>query len=192
MTAISPLEASAVVASALGVWLTTRRLLVSWPVVILSCLLYAEVFRDAKLYSDMLLQGVYAAFALYGWWNWRKGVQEEGEVRVQHLPVSGLLLGLLSGVVGSCLLGGLMARYTNAPLPYWDSSLTSFSLVAQIWSARKYIENWALWLLVDVVYTAIFIYKNLYLTAGLYAFFVFLAAWGWRSWSQSLGQLQPE
>ena len=185
---MSLLEIAAVVASALGVWLTTRRKLISWPITLLACGLYAEVFRQAKLYSDMLLQGVFAAFCIYGWWHWYRGVQEEGTVRVERLSWRGWMLGLVAGAVGSFVLGSIMARYTDAALPYVDASLTSFSLVAQAWSTRKYIANWTLWIVVDTVYTGVFVYKHLYLTAGLYAFFVLLAVLGLQAWHKALGE----
>jgi nicotinamide mononucleotide transporter len=83
------------------------------------------------------------------------------------------------------LLGFVMARFTDAALPYADSSLTSFSLVAQFWQTRKHIANWWLWVVIDTLYVAMFIYKNLYLTAALYAFFVFLALLGLRAWQKT-------
>lgn len=183
---MSPLEISAVILSALGVWLTTRRSLVSWPTGILSCALYAIVFYEAKLYSDMLLQGVYIAVCAYGWWHWIDSAQQEGEIRVERLSTPGWIIGIISGAAGSLVLGTLMAHYTNAALPYWDSSLTSFSLVAQAWATRKYLANWWLWIVVDTVYVAVFLYKHLYLTSGLYAAFVLLALLGLRAWTQAL------
>jgi nicotinamide mononucleotide transporter len=183
---MTPLEIAAVIASALGIWLTTKRKLSSWPIILLACFLYAVVFQRAKLYSDMLLQFVYAAFAIYGWWHWWRGMKEEGSVRVEPLTSRALSTGILVGALGSMVLGYVMARYTDAALPYADSSLTSFSLVAQFWQTRKHIANWWLWIAVDTLYTAMFVYKNLYLTAALYAFFVFLAGLGWRAWQKAL------
>jgi nicotinamide mononucleotide transporter len=183
---MSPLEIAAAFASLLGVWLTTRRKLSSWPVVLLACFLYALVFQRAKLYSDMLLQSVYAAFAIYGWWHWWRGLKEEGSVRVEHLSRRGLTSGIVVGAVGSFLLGFWMARYTDAALPYSDATLTSFSLVAQFWQTRKHIGNWWLWIVVDTLEIVVFLYKHLYLTAVLFAFFVFLAVLGLRAWKQAL------
>ena len=183
---MSLIEAAAVVASAVGIWLTTQRKLIAWPITLLACFLYAEVFREARLYSDMLLQGVYAAFCVYGWWHWARGVREEGSVRVERMSWPGWTLGLAAGCLGSVLLGFLMARYTNAAIPRVDASLTAFSLVAQWWTTRRYLANWILWIVVDVIYTGVFVYKNLYLTAGLYAFFVWLAVMGWRAWKVAL------
>ena len=85
------------------------------------------------------------------------------------------------------LLGSVLRRrITNADLPYLDSSLTSFSLVAQFYQTRKWIENWILWIAVDVIYVGMYIYKQLYLTAGLYGVFVILATLGYAEWRKSL------
>ena len=86
---MSPLEIAAVLTSVLGIWLSTRRKLSSWPVILVSCVLYALVFRREKLYSDMLLQFAYFAFGVYGWWHWWGGVKEEGIVRVERLKTMG-------------------------------------------------------------------------------------------------------
>ena len=98
------------------------------------------------------------------------------------------LWGLAAGAAGSLILGYGMSHYTNASLPWLDSALTGFSLVAQWWQARKYIANWWLWIVVDVIYIGEYVYKHLSLTAGLYAFFVFLAALGLRDWRRALNQ----
>ena len=121
---MSFLEVVAVVSSAAGIWLMTRRSLTAWPVTLLACFLYAAVFREARLYSDMLLQAVYAAFCVYGWWHWLQGVREQGSVRVEAFPWQGWLYGIAAGALGSILLGFAMARYTNAALPHIDASLT--------------------------------------------------------------------
>jgi len=183
---MSPLEIAAVLTSVLGIWLSTRRKLSSWPVILVSCVLYALVFRREKLYSDMLLQFVYMAFAIYGWWHWWRGVKEEGIVRVERLSGLGLALGITAGAVGSCLLGYVMAHYTDAALPHIDAALTSFSLVAQWWSTRKHIANWWLWIVVDALEIGVFLYKRLYLTSVLFAFLIFLAVLGLRAWSKAL------
>jgi nicotinamide mononucleotide transporter len=183
---MSPLEIAAVLTSVIGIWLTTRRKLSSWPVILVSCVLYALVFRREKLYSDMLLQFVYIAFAIYGWWHWWRGVKEEGIVKVERLSGLALALGLGVGAAGSFLLGFLMARYTDAALPHIDAALTSFSLVAQWWSTRKHIANWWLWIVVDALEIGVFLYKHLYLTSVLFAFLIFLAVLGLRAWHKAL------
>jgi len=183
---MTPLEIVAVIVSAVGIWLTTRRSLWSWPIIIVSCILYGELFRESALYSDMLLQAVFAVCSIYGWWHWLRGVQTEGSVIVLKLSTRGCLTGLAAGAAGSLALGWFMSHYTNASLPWLDSALTAFSLVGQWWQARKYLANWTLWIAVDLIYIGEYIYKHLNLTAGLYAFFVLLAILGLRDWRRAL------
>lgn len=183
---MSPLEISAVITSIIGIWLTTRRKLSSWPVILVSCVLYALVFRREKLYSDMLLQFVYFAFAIYGWWHWWRGLQEEGSVKVERLSGRAFAVGMIIGAAGSFLLGFFMAHYTDAALPHIDAALTSFSLVAQFWATRKHIANWWTWIVVDALEIGVFVYKHLYLTSVLFAFLIFLAIVGLRAWQKAL------
>jgi len=185
---MSLLEVIAVIVSALGVWLTVRRTMLCWPVGIVSVLLYAWIFFQAKLYSDLLLQIIFAVLQVYGWWRWLQGRAADEVVTIERPSSAALIYGVLAGAVGSVLLGFLMARYTDAAVPWVDASLTSFSLVAQFWMARKYVMCWLLWIAVDVIYVGVYAYKVLYLTAGLYAAFVVLAAMGWHSWRAALAR----
>lgn len=188
---MSVLEIIGVIVSALAIWLTARRKMLCWPVGLISVALYGWIFFDAKLYSDMLLQAAFAILQVYGWWVWlaqkTRNTQtvDSGEVRVQAVTLKALVTGLLLAVVGSVVLGSLMARLTDAALPYVDASLTAFSLVAQYWTARRYIASWWLWIVVDVVYVGMFLFKGLYATSGLYALFVALAVIGLRDWSRA-------
>ncbi|HLY58406.1 MAG TPA: nicotinamide riboside transporter PnuC [Stellaceae bacterium] len=179
---MSPLEIVAVVVSFLAIWLTMRRHVLCWPVGLLSVILYAKIFFDAQLYSDTLLQGCFAVSILYGWIVWQRNKIESGEVVVADPSAAALGCGLICGAAGSLLLGFLMGRYTNAALPWLDAMLSSFSLVGQWWTARRYIANWWLWIAVDTVYVGMFLFKALYLTAGLYAAFTVLAVLGLRAW----------
>jgi len=136
-----------------------------------------------KLYSDMLLQVVYAALQVYGWWQWtrRAGDIKPGR-QVTSLGWSAILTSLAIGAVGSLLLGAAMAHWTDAAQPWLDAALTGFSLVAQMWMAQKRVQCWPLWIAVDVIFVGLFLYKGLYLTAALYALFTAIAVEGWREW----------
>jgi len=175
--------------TALGIWLTTKRLLICWPVVLAADVFYLAVFYRARLLSDALLQIFFIAFTLYGWWHWWRGVREEGEVRVAPLPLSGLLIAVAAGVAGSFVVGAITTRL-NASLPYLDAALMSFSLVGSWWQARKYIANWWLWIIVDTLYIGEYIYKHLWVTAILYAVLVILAILGLRDWKRALRSVQ--
>jgi nicotinamide mononucleotide transporter len=178
------LELAGVITAALGIWLTTRRLLICWPITLVSIFIYMVVFFRAGLFSDALLQVFFVAFTIYGWWHWWRGVRDEGQVRVVPLPLRDLIVALVLGVAGSFVLGTLAKRF-NAALPYLDAMLMSYSLVATWWQARKHIANWWLWILVDAVYVGEYIYKGLWPTALLYAAFVPLAVLGLRDWRRA-------
>lgn len=183
---MSPLEIFAVIVNVLGVWLTAQRIRWCWPVNVVAVLLYAWIFYSVKLYSDMLLQLVFVLLQGYGWWQWSRGATPQGKVRVERLPFAVAARSSLAGAVGALALGWAMHSYTDASVPWLDSALTAFSLVASFWAARKYVGSWWLWIVLDVIYTGVFLYKALYLTAGLYAGFVVLAIYGLLAWQREL------
>ncbi len=176
------IELVAAVVSALAVWLTALRRLASWPVGLVSVILYAWVFVDARLYSDALLQGIFGVMIVYGWAHWAKRLDDSGQVQVAALPAGPATLNLVVGAIGAAVLGYVMHRWTNAALPWLDAALTCFSLVAQWWQARRHVAAWWLWIIVDVIYVGEYIYKDLHITAVLYAGFVVLAVLGLRRW----------
>jgi nicotinamide mononucleotide transporter len=178
------LEIAGFLTTLIGIWLTTRRLLICWPVVLAADVIYLVVFYRARLFSDSLLQVFFVAFTLYGWLHWWRGVREEGEVRVVPLSLRGWLAGLVAGAVGAVLLGWLMVR-VGAALPHLDAALTSYSLVASWWQARKHTANWWLWIAVNLVYIGEYLYKDLVATAVLYLLLVILAVMGLADWRRA-------
>jgi nicotinamide mononucleotide transporter len=184
------LEIAGVVTTLLGIWLTTRRLLICWPVTLLADFIYLVVFYQARLFSDALLQVFFVAFTLYGWWHWLRGVRLEGEVRVVPLGVRSAIVAVAVGAVGAVLLSRLMLylgaqMHVSIALPHLDATLASYSLVASWWQARKHIANWWLWIVLNLVYIGEYIYKNLWATALLYLVLVGLAVLGWWDWRKA-------
>jgi nicotinamide mononucleotide transporter len=164
------------------VWLTVRQSQWCWPVGMVNVAFYAYVFFHAKLYADAVLQVVYFAMAVYGWWAWRHGGALHGALPVGRAPRA-VLAGL--GAAGSALTvsaGTLLDRFTDASFPLLDAGTTAFSLVAQVLTTRKWIESWAIWIVVDAVYVYMYVAKELYATAVLYAVFLAMAVAGWRAW----------
>ena len=180
-------ELAGFITTALGIWLTTKRLLICWPVVLAADILYLIVFYRARLLSDALLQIFFIAFTLYGWWHWWRGLREEGEVRVEPLGLPAALIAIAAGVAGTFVLGEI-AKHLQAALPWLDAALASFSLVGSWWQARKHIANWVLWIVVNLVYIGEYIYKDLRITAVLYAGLVVLAILGLRDWRRAAAQ----
>ncbi|WP_407309271.1 nicotinamide riboside transporter PnuC [Pseudomonas sp. nanlin1] len=183
---MSMLELFAASLGVLAVWLTTRQNVWCWPIGLVMVLLYTWIFFDIKLYSDMLLQVVYAALQVYGWWQWTRPGSARPARAVSWLAPGPLLASLALGALVSLALGAAMAHWTDAAQPWLDAALTGFSLVAQVWMAQKRVQCWPLWLVLDVIFVGLFLYKDLYLTAALYALFTLLAVQGWRAWQRDL------
>ena len=185
MSEMNWLEPTAVAAGIVSVYLSVKQKIWSWPTALVNVSLYFVVFREQKLYADMGLQLIYFALSLYGWYEWLYGGENRTELRVSRAgPGMALTLAAIA-VVGVAILGTLFARFTDAALPYVDSATATTSLVAQWMMTRKVLENWAVWIAVDVVYVGMFIYKHLYLTSGLYAGFLVLAVMGHVQWRRS-------
>ena len=185
------LEWSAVAFSILGVWLMAQRRTLAWPVGLISVGLYAAVFFEAKLYSDMLLQGAFAVFLLYGWVNWHRQEKPDGRVVIAPLSPRHCVRDLGLGVAFGLALGAAMHSWTDAALPWLDAMLAALSLVAQWWQARRHTATWWLWIVVDVVYVGMYAVKSLHVTAGLYLLFIGLAVMGLRAWSKAGKSLKP-
>lgn len=180
------LEAFAALVGAVSVYLSVREKVWSWPTAIVNVTLYIFVFYQAKLYADMGLQVVYIVLSVYGWYNWLHGGERHAALHVSRTPKSQRLVLPVVVVAMTVLLGTMFDRLTDASLPYLDSALTSASLVAQWMMTRKYLENWLVWIVADVAYVMMFLYKDLFLTAALYAVFLVLAVLGYRGWRRSL------
>ncbi|VVN92052.1 nicotinamide riboside transporter PnuC [Pseudomonas fluorescens] len=179
---MSGLELFAATLGVIAVWLTVKQNPWCWPIGLVMVSLYSWIFFEVKLYSDMLLQVIYAALQLYGWWQWTRAGDAHHGRQVSQLDTQPMLLGLAVGAVGSLLLGAAMAHWTDAAQPWLDAALTGFSLVAQLWMAQKRVQCWPLWIALDVIFVGLFIYKGMYLTATLYGLFTLLAIQGWREW----------
>ena len=194
LASLTMLDATEYVAAGFGivsVWYSTREALAAWPTAIVNVLLYVVVFRSQKLYADMGLQVVYAVISVYGWVHWARGGAGATALLVTRTPPR--QRALLGGIAlaASAVLGVFLARYTDAALPWADATLSSTSLVAQWMLTRKLVENWLVWIALDVCYVVMFSLKGLWPTAGLYAVFLVLAWMGWRSWSESLRAHDP-
>jgi nicotinamide mononucleotide transporter len=182
---VSAIEIVAPLLGLVNVWLVVRRSVWNYPFGIAMVLLYARVFFEAKLYSDALLQIFFLVVQLYGWWNWVRSRSESGEVRVLRLG-SGERLAWAGGCALAALAWGALMRFqTDASYPWWDASVAIPSVAAQILLSRRFIENWWLWILVDLLAVGLYAAKELWPTAGLYLVFLGLATWGLIAWRRA-------
>jgi nicotinamide mononucleotide transporter len=185
MQATSPLELVAVAFGLVSVYLSAREHIVSWPTAIVNVAIFFVLFWKAKLYADAVLQLVYLALSLYGWYEWLYGGAQHSRLQVSRTSRrQWLVLGPLFLVAG-LTLGALLDRFTDSPVPYFDAMLTSASLVAQWMMTRKLLENWIVWIAADLVYVPLFIQRGLPFTALQYAVFLVLAGMGWHGWRAS-------
>lgn len=178
----TPLELISFVLSVTTVWLNIRRNHWAWLFAIASSATYGMVFFDARLYGDAALQGVFIAGSVWGWWQWVRGTAETKLV-VTRLTHAGWGWSLLGWAIGFALLATFLSRFTNTDVPLTDGFLTAGSLLGQFLLARKKVENWHVWIAVDVIYVGLYVYKGLMLTALLYAGFVVMACIGLRAWA---------
>jgi nicotinamide mononucleotide transporter len=154
-----------------------------WPLAIASSLLYMLLFWNSRLYGDATLQVFFAAVAAWGWWQWLRGTDEHGRaLQVRSLGAKGRTSVLVAIAMAWPATALFLRRFTDTDVPWWDAFPTAASLVGQWLLGRKYVENWPVWIVVDVVGAALFAYKGLWLTTLLYLVFVAMAALGWRRW----------
>lgn len=181
---MSGLEIFAVIISVIGVALTIKRNMWCWWFNFLAFVLYAYLFYTFKLYGETILQFFFMVVNFYGFYHWLKGKQQDHDIRIEPIKISTVIWQILLAALAGLAFGLSLKFWTDAAVPMLDAQLAAFSLLATYWTSRKHIATWVLWVFVDIVYVGMFIYKDLFLTAGLYAAFVGLAAFGWWQWIQ--------
>ena len=165
---------------------------VAWPLAIAASLLYALLFADARLYGEAGLQFVFIAVAVWGWWQWLCARGNGGApLAVHRLAPRGVAIATALTLLAWPLLGTLLAHGTDSTTPFADALATVASVTGQILLGRKVLENWAVWLGVNVFSVGLFAYKALWLTALLYALFALLSLAGWRAWSRQIAARPP-
>jgi nicotinamide mononucleotide transporter len=176
-------EVAAVVLYALSVWLAVENSILTWPTGIAATGLYLYLFYEWELYADAGLQLVYIAFSVAGLWAWSRRGAGEVVTQAARAPVSTVVAVGAAVAVGTVLVREYLLAVGGAA-PFWDALLTTGSLGAIYLLIRKYVETWALWAVLDVAYVGLFVTRELYLSAALYALLfamVLKAAREWRA-----------
>lgn len=179
------LEPVAVALGLANIVLLLRRSIWNFPFGIAMVSLYGLIFFESRLYGEAGLQVFFVAVQLYGWALWARagGAQEPVAVSWAGWPMR---IAALAGVaLGTLALGTLMHRLTDAAMPYPDAFITSASVAAQFLLSFRRIENWLLWIVIDIVAIGLYLSRDLTLTAGLYAAFLVLSAMGLREWMKA-------
>lgn len=186
----SPISWAELLAFALAVWMVVCNMrvhMLAWPLAIASSLLYFLLFWSGKLYGEASLQLVFVALALWGWWQWLRGKAQDGSaLKIRRLSPQGLALSVAATLLAWPALGLFLHHQTDSAVPFWDAFPTVASLLGQWLLARKYQENWGVWVLVNGVSVALFAYKGYWLTVVLYAVFIPMSIAGWQAWARQI------
>lgn len=185
-TSSTTLEIVATTTGLLSVWLTARENIWAWPIGLVNVGCFFFMFEEAKLYADMSLQVFFFILSVYGWMIW---LTKRGGSKVRPTRNITFRLGLILGVLFVSLTiiwGYVLTQYTDASIPYVDALIATLSVVAQFLLSSKILENWIVWIAVDVMSIGMYAYKDLYAVAFLYLIFLFIAIAGYVSWKREL------
>lgn len=186
----SPVTWIEIIGFVLAVWMVICNMQIrplAWPLAMLSSALYFLLFWNSRLYGDAVLQLAFIVLAGWGWWQWLRGRAEGGgALQVRALSRQGRWAVVLAVLTTWPLVGLFLKQHTDTDVPFWDAFPTAGSLVGQWLLGRKYLENWAVWVAVNVVAVSLFAFKGLWLTVLLYTLFTIMAVMGWRAWRSKL------
>jgi len=185
--ATTPLELLSFLLSVATVWLNIRQSHWGWLFAIISSATYGLVFYGSRLYGDMGLQLVFITVSIFGWYQWLHGDDRHEKLPVTALDARGRWIAGAVWLAGFGVLAWFLKTYTDTDVPNSDGFLTAGSLIGQLLLSRKKIENWHVWIIVDILYVALYLHKHLILTAILYGVFVGMAIIGLRAWSGDAG-----
>jgi nicotinamide mononucleotide transporter len=200
---MTPLEIAANVFNLLSVWFSARNSVHTWWSGIVGCALYGLLFVEVRLYADVTLQAFFVISCVIGWWNWRRGARrgsaqampaESGaDIATAELPITRVAPLTAAGFAALAILcaagyGGLLQALTDAANPFIDSTVLALSILAQLLMVARKIETWPVWFVVDCIAVPLYASKGLWLTAGVYFFFLVLVVMGWLRWTRLLGR----
>ena len=171
-------------------WLEYHASIYLWVASVVMPIVYTFIFFDAGLYADMGIQIYYVLASIYGFicWKWtitrKNNKNSEEKLKITHAPRRLITPISVISIALTIVIAYILIVFTDSNVPWWDSFTTSLSIVAMWMMARKYIEQWWTWLVVDVVSAGIYLYKELYFTAGLYALYAVIAYFGYKKWKE--------
>ena len=179
------LETLGIITSLICIWLNTQQSIWGWFWAIISSGIYSIIFFKTHLFADMGLQFFFILLSIYGWFSWKFGNENQTVLLVSKISTKLSFICSAFFLIFSLVSGYLLSKNSSASLPYLDSSLTAISLIATWMTARKYLENWLLWIFVNIAYVGMYLFKGLNGTAILYLFLIVLAMKGYKDWSIS-------
>ena len=187
--AMSVWEATAVLLGVVYLLLAMRENLWCWYAGFASTAIFLVIFRDVNLLMEAGLQVYYLAMSVYGWWHWRSGAAEaSAPLPIHSWRLKNHVLAIAAVVFAALISGSLLSNHTEAALPFLDSFTTWGSVLATWMVARKVLENWLYWLVIDSAAIYLYLDRELYLTALLFAVYLVIALFGYLQWRQHFNQ----
>ena len=186
LKAMSPWEMAAVLLALVYLVLAIRENIACWFAAILSTSIYIVLMYQAGLYMESALQVFYIAMAIYGWYSWKHGKGPEHKLLISSWPLSRHVAPLLLILLFTLGSGFLLSRYSDAAMPYLDSFTTWGAIVTTWMVARKIIQNWHYWFIIDSVSVYLYLSRGLWLTSLLFILYLVLIVVGYRQWRKSM------
>lgn len=180
------LEVFGVIVGLVYLWLEYKASIYLWIASVVMPAIYIFVYYDAGLYADFGINIYYLVIALYGWWLWKRGVRSDSSEMLPPSFMAGRYIVplTLSFLILFLFIAWILIRFTDSTVPWLDSFTTSLSIVAMWMLARKYVEQWWVWIVVDVVSAGLYVYKDLHFTAALYGLYAVVAYFGYLKWKK--------
>ncbi len=179
-------ELTAVTALILYVYFATRQKLITWLFGLIGVTLFFIIDYRAQLYAQLPLGGIYFLMNFYGWYEWKFGGKNRSVLPVSRTSLTMFVVLITLGTLGTLLIGSILTEFSNSDVPFWDGGTTAFSLVGTWMLARKKLENWVLWFVVDSIYIGLYLYKSLAVSALLYLIYVVFSVVGFINWYYSM------
>ncbi|MEM6983368.1 MAG: nicotinamide riboside transporter PnuC [Pseudomonadota bacterium] len=191
-TAMSHWEYIAVALSMAYLLLAIKENLWCWPAAFFSTLIYTIMYWNGALLMESLLNFYYMYMAVFGWVVWRKGKANQAQRLITSWPVNRHIILIVLTTLVSLAIGYVMQNYTHADFAYLDSFTTCFAVVTTYLVAKKVLENWLYWIVIDAASMYLYYEKGYYPTLVLFVFYTVMAAWGFKTWYEEYEQSQAK
>ncbi|HZJ79809.1 MAG TPA: nicotinamide riboside transporter PnuC [Dysgonamonadaceae bacterium] len=186
INAIDPLEFVGLIIGLLYLYLEYKANIWLWPVGVIMPLVYIVIFYQSKFYADMGIYVYYFFASIYGWYIWSKSIKKADEVLISQLPIKYLSKMIALFVIIFAAITFVLIRFTDSPVPYGDSLTTTLSIIAMWMLAHKYIEQWLLWIVVNIISTGLYFWKGLDTTAVLFIVYSIIPIFGYFKWKRMM------